>query len=65
MRKSPESGVGMARKPKKLPDYFTETEAAALVAAAPSFPVRMAMRIMLRTGCGCPSACPSALQTSG
>ena len=28
--------VGMARKPQKLPDYFTTEEAQALVAAAPS-----------------------------
>ena len=34
----------MARKPKALPDYFTAEEAAALVAAAPSYQVRMAMR---------------------
>ena len=40
----------MPRKPQKLPDYFTPAEAEALVAAAPSYPVRMAMRIMLRTG---------------
>ena len=55
----------MARKPKKLPDYFTETEAAALVAAAPSFPIRMAMRIMLRTGLRvseCLSICPADLR---
>ena len=41
---------GMARKPQKLPDYFTTEEAKALVAAAPSYPVRMAIRVMLRTG---------------
>ena len=40
----------MARKPEKHPDYFTPEEAAVLVAAAPSYEVRMAMRIMLRTG---------------
>ena len=40
----------MARRPQKLPDYFTPEEAAALVAAAPSYPTRMAFRIMLRTG---------------
>jgi integrase len=40
----------MARKPKKLPDYFTTDEARALVTAAPSYPTRMAMRIMLRAG---------------
>ena len=38
----------MARKPTKLPDYFTTEEAAALVDAAPSYPVKMAMRVMLR-----------------
>ena len=36
----------MARRPQKLPDYFTPEEADALVAAAPSFPIR----IMFRTG---------------
>ena len=40
----------MARKPVKLPDYFTSEEASALVDAAPSYPVKMAMRVMLRTG---------------
>ena len=40
----------MAGKPKALPDYFTAEEAKALVAAAPSYQVRMAMRVMLRTG---------------
>ena len=40
----------MARKPVKLPDYFTPEEAAALVDKAPSYPVKMAMRVMLRTG---------------
>ena len=40
----------MARRPQKLPDYFTPEEADALVAAAPSYPTRMAFRIMLRTG---------------
>ena len=37
-------------KPKAIPDYFTVEEAKALVAAAPSYQVRMAMRVMLRTG---------------
>ena len=50
MRKSPETVLAMARKPQKLPDYFTPNEASALVAAATSYQVRMAMRIMLRTG---------------
>ena len=40
----------MARKPQTLPDYFTPEEARELVAAAPSYQVRMAMRVMLRTG---------------
>ena len=40
----------MPRSLKKIPDYFTEEEAAALVNAAPSYPARMAFRIMLRTG---------------
>ena len=40
----------MARRLQKLPDYFTEEEAAALVDAAPSYPTRMAFRVMLRTG---------------
>ena len=40
----------MARKPQKLPDYFTAEEANALVVAAPSYLIRMAFRIMLRTG---------------
>ena len=39
----------MARKPGKLPDYFTPEEASALVAVAPSYQVRTAMRIMLWT----------------
>ena len=42
--------IGLARKPQNLPDYFTAEEADALVAAAPSYPTRMAFRIMLRTG---------------
>ena len=50
MRKSPETVLAVARKPQKLPDYFTHEEASALVAATPSYQVRMAMRIMLRTG---------------
>ena len=60
-------GVGMARKPKKLPDYFTAEEARALVAAAPSYPTRMAMRIMLRTGLRvseCLSLCAADLRLS-
>ena len=40
----------MRRKPRKLPDYFTEEEASNLVAAAPDYKTRMAMKIMVRTG---------------
>ena len=40
----------MPRSLKKIPDYFTEEEADALVDAAPSYPTRMAFWIMLRTG---------------
>ena len=40
----------MPRSLKKIPDYFTEEEAVALVEAAPSYPVRMAFRIMLKIG---------------
>ena len=40
----------MPRKPTKLPDYFTAEEAQALLDAAPSYQVKMAMRVMLRTG---------------
>ena len=57
----------MARKPKALPDYFTAEDAQALVAAAPSYPTRMAMRIMLRTGLRvseCLSLCAADLRLS-
>ena len=40
----------MPRSLKNIPDYFTEEEADALVDAAPSYPTRMAFRIMLKTG---------------
>ena len=40
----------MARRPQKLPDYFTSEEAEAIVAAALSFSTSMVFRIMLRTG---------------
>ena len=40
----------MPRKVQQIPDYFTPEEAAALVQAAPSYPTRMAFRIMLKTG---------------
>ena len=65
LRKSPETVLAMARKPEKLPDYFTPEEASALVSAAPSYEVRMAMRIMLQTGLRVSRACPSSLRTSG
>ena len=57
----------MARKPVKLPDYFTSEEAKALVAAAPSYQVRMAMRVMLRRGLRvgeCLSLCAADLRLS-
>ena len=65
MRKSPETVLAMARKPQRLPDYFTPEEASALVAAAPSYQVRMAMHIMLRTElrvCECLSLRPADLR---
>ena len=40
----------MPRSLKRIPDYFTEEEADALMDAAPSYPARMAFRIMLKTG---------------
>ena len=40
----------MARSLRRIPDYFTEEEAVALVDAAPSYQTRMAFRIMLKTG---------------
>ena len=40
----------MPRSLQRIPDYFTEEEAVALVDAAPSYPTRMAFRIMLKTG---------------
>ena len=40
----------MARRLQRIPDYFSEEEAVALVDAAPSYQTRMAFRIMLRTG---------------
>ena len=40
----------MARRLQRIPDYFTEEEAVALVDAAPSYPTPMAFRIMLKTG---------------
>ncbi len=40
----------MPRKVQQIPDYFTPEEAAALVQAAPSYPTRMAFRLMLKTG---------------
>ena len=40
----------MPRSLRRIPDYFTEEEAGALVNAAPSYPARMAFRVMLKTG---------------
>ena len=40
----------MPRSLRRIPDYFTEEEAGVLVDAAPSYPARMAFRIMLKTG---------------
>ena len=40
----------MPRSLQRIPDYFTEEEAGALVDAAPSYPARMTFRIMLKTG---------------
>ena len=40
----------MARSLRRIPDYFSEEEAGALVDAAPSYQTRMAFRIMLKTG---------------
>ena len=40
----------MPRSLKRIPDYFTEEEADALMDAAPSYPTRMAFRLMLKTG---------------
>ena len=49
-------------KTPEAPDYFTPEETSALVAANPIYPVRMAMRIMLRTWLRvseCLSLCPA------
>lgn len=40
----------MARKPRELPDYFTQEEAQALIRATDSAETRMVMRLMLRCG---------------
>ena len=40
----------MPRRPKELPDYFTQEEAQALLLATDSADVRLAMRLMLRCG---------------
>ena len=40
----------MATKVQQIPDYFTPEEAAALVEGPPSYPTRMAFRLMLKTG---------------
>ncbi len=57
--------LAIARKPKKLPDYFTPRGASALIAAAPGYQVRMAMHTMLRTEprvCECLSLRPADLR---
>ena len=40
----------MPRKVQQIPDYFTPEEAAALVEGVTSYPTRMALRLMLKTG---------------
>ena len=40
----------MARKPQKLPDYFTQEEAQALIRSTDSAETRLVMRLMLRCG---------------
>ena len=45
----PPPGRWHGEKTPEAPDYFTPEETSALVAANPIYPVRMAMRIMLRT----------------
>ena len=42
--------IGLARRPQRLPDYFTSEEADALAAVAPGFPIRMAFRIRFGIG---------------
>ena len=50
MRKLPFNGGDRARKPTKLPDYFTDDEAKALLAAAPSYIVALTMAFRLGMG---------------
>ena len=40
----------MPSKVQQIPDYFTPEEAASLIEGAPSYPTRMAFRLMLKTG---------------
>ena len=47
---NPLRGDWVPRKVQQIPDYFTPEEAAALVEGAPSYPTRMAFRLMLKTG---------------
>ena len=46
----------MSQKVQQVPDYFTPEEEAALVEGAPSYPTRMAFRIMFKTGLRVPEA---------
>ena len=58
----PPDGRWHGEKTPEAPDYFTPEETSALVAANPIYPVRMAMRIMLRTWLRvseCLSLCPA------
>ena len=58
----PPRGRWHGEKTPEAPDYFTPEETSALVAANPIYPVRMAMRIMLRTwlrASECLSLCPA------
>ena len=61
-RGRPPRGRWDGEKTPEAPDYFTPEETSALVAANPIYPVRMAMRIMLRTWLRvseCLSLCPA------
>ena len=61
-RGRPPLGRWHGEKTPEAPDYFTPEETSALVAANPIYPVRMAMRIMLRTWLRvseCLSLCPA------
>ena len=48
--RKPPRGNWVPRKVQQIPDYFTPEEAVALVEGTPSYPTRMAFRIMLKTG---------------